>query len=107
MALSPGRAGQFSTLDLSVSAAARRRRRGASASGSRARSISICVATARRFYQSHPDSYDQLVIWTDVAVTEDAFAFETTVANEIRGIGIDIFDQSRAFGSTAAACAAS
>ena len=34
------------------------------------------------------------------AVTDEAFAFETTVANEIRGIGVDIFDQSGAFGST-------
>ena len=29
----------------------------------------------------------------------DAFAFETTVANEIRGIGVDIYDASRDFGS--------
>ena len=30
---------------------------------------------------------------------QDAFAYETTVANEIRGIGIDTFDASRDFGS--------
>ena len=96
--LSPGRAGRFATLDLSASGSVAG---GDAAIGERfSRTISLdLVATARRFYETHPDGYDQLVIWTDVAVTEDAFAFETTVANEIRGIGLDVFDQSRAFGS--------
>jgi hypothetical protein len=96
--LSPGRAGRFATLDLSSSGSVAG---GDAAIGERfSRTISLdLVATARRFYETHPDGYDQLVIWTDVAVTEDAFAFETTVANEIRGIGLDVFDQSRAFGS--------
>ena len=58
------------------------------------------VAVRARFYQDHPDNYDQLVIWTDTSlVTGNAFAFETTVANEIRGIGIDVYDDSAAFGS--------
>jgi hypothetical protein len=97
--LSPGRAGHFSTLDLSTSQAVSG---GGAALGERFSStIDLdLVAVAQKFYQSHPDSYDQLVLWTDVAVTDDAFAFETMVANEIRGIGIDVFDQSRAFGST-------
>jgi hypothetical protein len=96
--LSPGRTGSFAALDLSSSGTLAG---GDAAIGERfARTISLdLVATARRFYETHPDEYDQLVIWTDVAVTEDAFAFQTTVANEIRGIGLDVFDQSRAFGS--------
>jgi hypothetical protein len=96
--LSPGRAGRFATLDLSSSGTVTG---GDAAIGERfSRTISLdLVATARRFYQTHPDSYDQLVLWTDVAVTEDAFAFETNVANDIRGIGLDVFDQSDAFGS--------
>jgi hypothetical protein len=96
--LSPGRAGSFAALDLSSSGTLAG---GDAAIGERfSRTISLdLVATARRFYETHPDGYDQLVIWTDVAVTEDAFAFQTTVANEIRGIGLDVFDQSRAFGS--------
>ena len=57
------------------------------------------VATVKAFYNSHPDSYDQLVIWTDARVLQDAFAFESTVANQIRGIGVDDFDFSRDFGS--------
>ncbi len=96
--LSPGRAGGFSTLDLSSPGPLTG---GAAAIGERfSRTISLdLVATARRFYETHSDGYDQLVLWTDVAVTEDAFAFETTIANEIRGVGLDVFDQSRAFGS--------
>ena len=58
------------------------------------------VATANAFYRTHPDSYDQLVIWTDTTVVSgDAFAFESTIANEIRGIGVGLFDLSREFGS--------
>jgi hypothetical protein len=96
--LSPGRAGRFATLDLSSSGTLTG---GDAAMGERfSRTISLdLVATARRFYETHPDGYDQLVLWTDIAVTEDAFAFETTIANEIHGIGLDVFDQSRAFGS--------
>jgi len=58
------------------------------------------VATSNAFYRTHPDSYDQLVIWTDTTVVSgDAFAFESTIANEIQGIGVDLFDLSRQFGS--------
>jgi hypothetical protein len=57
------------------------------------------VAVARKFYETHGDAYDQFVIWTDESLVTDAFAFESTVANEIRGIGIDVFDLSREFGS--------
>jgi hypothetical protein len=58
------------------------------------------AATGTAFYRTHPDAYDQLVIWTDTSVVSgDAFAFESTVANEIQGIGVDVYDLSRAFGS--------
>ena len=36
-----------------------------SASASRRTPISTSVATANAFYRTHPDAYDQLVIWTD------------------------------------------
>jgi hypothetical protein len=95
--VSPGRTSQFSPVDLSTAGPAS----SGSAVGERfADSIDLdLVAVARAFYQSHGDLYDQLVIWTDVRVTTDAFAFETTVSNRIRGIGLEIFDQSQAFGS--------
>jgi hypothetical protein len=57
------------------------------------------VASARAFYRSHGDAFDQLIFWTDVRVTQDVFAYESTVANGIRGIGLEIFDFARDFGS--------
>ena len=39
------------------------------------------------------------MFWTDTTVVSDAFAFESTVSNAIRGIGQDVFDASRDFGS--------
>jgi len=57
-------------------------------------------AAARQFYASHPDDYDQLVFWSDQRVTSGGtFAFEITVQNAIRGLGISRFDQSAGFGS--------
>jgi hypothetical protein len=57
------------------------------------------VAASRRFYQTHPDNFDQLVFWTDVPVMSDAFAFETTVKNAITGTGLDTMDASAFLGS--------
>jgi hypothetical protein len=97
--LSPGHTGQFAAADLSA------------ATGSAAPSTALgerfsqdtdidLVAVARKFYQTHPDSYDQLVMWTDTRVVSgNTFAFETTVKNEIRGIGTNTFDAARDFGS--------
>src|SRR5688572_208173 len=57
------------------------------------------VAASRRFYQSHPDDFDQLVFWTDTDVIDDAFAFESTVKNAITGTGLEPFDVAAALGS--------
>jgi hypothetical protein len=57
------------------------------------------VALSKKFYQTHPDNYDQLVLWTDAPVVTDAFAYETTIKNEIRGIGVDTYDTAADFGS--------
>jgi hypothetical protein len=96
--VSPGRTGDFKPVDLSDA--------GPTAGGTGAvgerfageRQLDL-VALTRKFYSTHPDNYDQLVFWTDAAIIQDAFAYETTVANEIRGIGIDVYDASRDFGS--------
>jgi hypothetical protein len=97
--VSPGRTGQFITADLSSGGG------GAGASTalgerfSRDPDIDL-VAVTRKFYQTHPDLFDQLVIWTDIRVVSgNTFAYETTVANDIRGIGAGIFDSARDFGS--------
>jgi hypothetical protein len=96
--LSPGRTGIFTAVNLSDAGPIGG---GSAAVGERfaARAELDLVATARKFYATHGDAYDQLVIWTDATLIQDAFAFETTVANEIRGIGIDVFDLARDFGS--------
>jgi hypothetical protein len=96
--LSPGRTGVFTTVNLSVQGPTAG---GSGAVGERFSDTSQLdtAAVLQAFYRSHPDSYDQVVIWTDVSIVQDAFAFESTVANEIRGIGLDIFDFSRDFGS--------
>lgn len=58
------------------------------------------AALGQKFYQTHPDDYDQLVIWSDrTLVSGNTFAYETTVANAIQGIGLTSFDASREFGS--------
>jgi hypothetical protein len=57
------------------------------------------VAVGEKFYATHDDLYDQLVVWADASYVTDAFAYETTVANRIQGIGVDAIDLSGAFGS--------
>jgi hypothetical protein len=60
------------------------------------------IAASRRFYERHPDEFDQLVFFTDTRVVHDAFAFETTVQNSIQGIGVEAFDFSAELGSAGA-----
>jgi hypothetical protein len=96
--LSPGRTASFTPVNLSDSGPTPG---GSAALGERfaERPVLDTVALTRAFYQSHPDNYDQLVIWTDAALVRDAFAYEQTVANEVRGIGVPVFDLAREFGS--------
>ncbi len=97
--VSPGRTGQFVALDLSTTGPVSS---GAGAMGERfsATADIDLVALSRRFYQSHGDLFDQLVIFTDRPVVNgNTFAYESTVANEIRGLGIDVYDTTGDFGS--------
>jgi hypothetical protein len=98
VALSPGRTGDFTPVDLSAQGPTGG---GGAAVGERfAESGQLdTVAVANAFFQSHPDQYDQLVMWTDTRLLTTAFAYESTVKNEIRGIGIDLYDVAREFGS--------
>ena len=97
VAVSPGRTGEFQAVNLSDQSVPG----GAGAVGERfAENADLdTVEVARKFYRSHADDYDQLIIWTDARLIDDAFAFETTVANNISGLGIQEFDASRDFGS--------
>ena len=94
--ISPGRTGEVALVDLSSGSG--------SSSGAiaerfaQANSIDT-FAVAKKFYATHPDSFDQILLWTDQPLIRDAFAYELTVANEVRGIGQDIYDVSRSLGS--------
>ena len=95
--ISPGHTGRLRRASTCRPAAARAR----AAIGERfAKSSTIdTIAVGEKFFASHPDNYDQVLIWTDQPLIQDAFAYEITVANEIRGIGQDVYDLSRSFGS--------
>jgi hypothetical protein len=101
-AVSPGRTETFLPVDLSTSAT----RTISGTSGAIGERFSLrpdldLVALSRKFYRTHADRYDQLVIWTDEVMTpEGAFSFEVTVANDIAGIGLDRFNTSGEFGSS-------
>jgi hypothetical protein len=97
--VSPGRTGDFTPVNLSDNGPTNG---GGAAVGERFADTAQLdtVEIARKFYRTHPDNYDQLIIWTDARLIEDAFAFESTVTNEVRGIGIGIFDASRDYGSS-------
>jgi hypothetical protein len=96
--LSPGRTGIFKPINLSDTGPTDG---GNAAVGERFAQDSQLdiVALTKKFFASHPDNYDQVVVWTDAPIITDAFAFETTVKNEIRGIGVDTYDLSGDFGS--------
>ena len=98
VAVSPGHSTGFSPVDLTAGGATT----DAVAVGERfgsQRELDL-AAVAKRFYGNHQDLYDQLLIWTDTSlVTDNTFAFETTVANAIAGIGVDTYNDAAAFGS--------
>ena len=96
--LSPGRTGTFTTVNLSDPGPTDG---GSAAVGERfaQQSQVDLVAVARKFYRAHDDNYDQLVLWSDAPVITDAFAYETTVKNEVRGLGLDTYDLAGDFGS--------
>ena len=96
--VSPGRTGEFRAVNLSEQGPSGG---GSAAVGERfaAQPQLDTVAVTRKFYATHPDNYDQVVVWTDAALVQDAFAFEQTVANEVGGIGVAVFDAAREFGS--------
>lgn len=96
--VSPGRTATFESVDLSDAAGSAG---GAAAVGERfaVQGELDTVAVARKLLQSHPDAYDQIVVWTDWPVLFDAFAYEVTIGNRIEGIGQAVYDIPADFGS--------
>ena len=55
---------------------------------------------SRRFYEDHGDLYDFVVIWTTFeSDMGGALAFESTVRNAVRGIGVGLFNSAASYGS--------
>ena len=98
VALSPGATGSFTPVNLNRAEPASGDPGAIGERFSRMQSLDL-VAASRRFYETHADTFDQLVFWTDSPVIEDAFAFETTVQNAITGIGQEVFDAAPILGS--------
>ncbi len=98
--LSPGATTAFAAVDL-ARAQSGTVAGGAAAVGERFASepdIDL-AALGQAVYRTHGDLYDQLIVWSDRKLVSDAFAYETTVANQIRGIGVNTFNLSAEFGS--------
>ncbi len=58
---------------------------------------------AKEFFKTHKDEYDFLVIFSNFNFQmpeSEAKAFYTPVRNDVRGIGIDLFDNSSFYGSS-------
>ena len=98
--LSPGRTTSFESVDLSATGGTAG---GAAAVGERfgLRGELDTVAVAQKFLQSHPDTYDQVIIWTDQPILFETFAYQIAIANDIQGIGRAIYDIPPDFGSSA------
>jgi len=99
--LSPGRTADFAPVDLSASAGGGGPSQAVGERFSNTLELDV-VALGLRFYGTHADAYDQLVIWSDTRIARPtAFAYEVTVANDVRGIGVNLFNHVREFGSAA------
>ncbi len=97
--IAPG-AGQGGITAVHFSAAAAVTGAGALAESFRDRDGLDTVAVARKFYATHGDDYQQLVVYTSRRlVPAGTFSFEQTVHNTDAGIGDDQDDQSAAYGS--------
>lgn len=70
------------------------------AEGFRAQDGLDTLAVARKFYTTHRDDYQQLIVFTSRRlISSGTFAFEQTVRNSDGGIGASIMDFSAQYGS--------
>jgi hypothetical protein len=96
--VSPGATEEFLPVDLTAPAGATG---GSRAMGERFISTSELnlVGVSQRFLATHPDQFDGLSIFTDRELLTDSFAYEISISNRIRGLGIPSYDYSREFGT--------
>jgi hypothetical protein len=97
--LSPGAALNLTAVDLAAA-------QPSSLSGAAAERFSETekldlASTVRRFYASHSDLFEQVVVYTSRPLNPLAgtLAFEINVQNHVQGIGLDPVDDSAAWGS--------
>jgi hypothetical protein len=59
------------------------------------------LSVVRRFYTAHPDSFEQLVVYTTRPLNPlgGSLAFEVNVRNDVAGIGIERLDRTTEWGS--------
>jgi hypothetical protein len=58
------------------------------------------TALTKKFYETHGDDYEQLVMFANFPYDLDgAFAFELNIKNDVQGINLGIFDDSAQYGS--------
>ncbi len=95
----PGGAAAFTAADLSKGEP--RGAGGALAERFSARDHLDLVAATARFLRGHGDVFDQLVVYTTRPLNPqpESLAFQVNVSNDVRGIGLDLRDDSGAWGS--------
>jgi hypothetical protein len=98
VAVSPGATTDFTPVDLTSAPASAGR--GAIGEQFTTESALDVVAASRKFLMTHPDQFDNLVMFTDTELLSDAFAYELLVANDIQGLNLPVVDSSREFGSS-------
>lgn len=61
------------------------------------------VSTVRRFLSSHPDQFEQVIVYTTRPLNPvpGSLAFEINIRNDVRGIGLELMDDGREWGSAA------
>jgi hypothetical protein len=98
--LSPGSTASFTAVDLSA---------GGTGTGAVVERFSDTekadlVSVSRRFLATHPDEFEQLVVYTTRPLNPlpGSLAFEVNVRNDVRGIGLPDLDESAAWGSSGA-----
>lgn len=58
------------------------------------------LGLARAFYETFPDRFDALVVWTNFdSDTDDAFAYANLLKNDVEGIGEEVYDDGAFYGS--------
>jgi hypothetical protein len=97
--ITPGRAGEVPGVDWSEAGA--RSRPGGMVERFSETEHADLVAVTRRFLAGRPDVFQQVIIYTTRPLNPFAgtLAFEINVRNDVRGIGLEVMDHSRAWGS--------